>query len=71
MERKLNKRNSLKFIKRTDMRKNYIYTILAAIVTLLCSCDGMDAPYADFIKDGPIVYIGKADSLKAFRVENG
>ncbi len=66
MERKPNKRNSLKLIKRTDMRKNYIYTIFAAIVTLLCSCDGMDAPYADFIKDGPIVYIGKADSLKAF-----
>lgn len=32
----------------------------------LVSCDGMDATYKEFIEDGPIVYIGKVDSLKAY-----
>lgn len=40
--------------------------ILLTMIGGLASCDGMDAHYKDLIKDGPIVYIGKVDSLKAF-----
>lgn len=40
--------------------------ILLTMIGGLASCDGMDTHYKDFIKDGPIVYIGKVDSLKAF-----
>lgn len=40
------------------------------MLSFIASCDGMDATYAEFIKDGPIVYIGKADSLKAFSGKN-
>jgi hypothetical protein len=32
---------------------------------LLCACSKMNASYYDFIKDGPITYPGKADSVKA------
>lgn len=40
--------------------------ILLTMIGGLASCDGMDTHYKDFIKAGPIVYIGKVDSLKAF-----
>lgn len=39
--------------------------ILLMLIGGLVSCDGMDAHYKDLIGDGPIVYIGKVDSLKA------
>ena len=48
------------------MKNNTIIVVLMAAVSFFCSCDGMDSSYEEFIKDGPIVYIGKADSLKAF-----
>lgn len=60
----------LEFSKTINMKKGILYTLLTAIITCMVSCDGMDAPYEDFIKDGPIVYIGKADSLKAFSGKN-
>lgn len=44
--------------------------ILLLLVGGLASCDGMDATYKEFIKDGPIVYIGKVDSLKAYSGRN-
>lgn len=40
--------------------------ILLMLIGGLVSCDGMDTHYKDFVKDGPIVYVGKVDSLKAF-----
>lgn len=40
--------------------------ILLMLIGGLASCDGMDAHYKDFIEGGPIVYVGKVDSLKAF-----
>lgn len=43
--------------------------ILFCAVSLV-GCDGMDATYKDFIKDGPVVYIGKVDSLKAYAGRN-
>lgn len=52
------------------MKKSILYTFIAVILSFIASCDGMDATYAEFIKDGPIVYIGKADSLKAFSGKN-
>lgn len=53
-----------------NMKKSILYTFIAILVSAMASCDGMDATYAEFIKDGPIVYIGKADSLKAFPGKN-
>lgn len=44
--------------------KNLTLTFL--LIGTLASCDGMDATYKEFIEDGPIVYIGKVDSLKAY-----
>lgn len=42
-----------------------IYTILfIALSGLVFSCSKMDSTYVDFIKDGPIVYTAKPDSLK-------
>ena len=52
------------------MKKGILYTLLTALIVCMVGCDGMDATYTDFIKDGPIVYIGKADSLKAFSGKN-
>lgn len=51
------------------MKKVY-YMMLMAVIALMASCDGMDEPYKEFIKDGPIIYIGKADSLEAFSGHN-
>lgn len=47
------------------MKDNLLYGFMLIIATFMASCEGMDDTYKDFIKDGPIVYIGKADSLKA------
>lgn len=43
--------------------------VFLSIGTLL-SCDGMDATYKEFIEEGPIVYIGKVDSLKSYAGRN-
>ena len=48
------------------MKKSTIIFMLMAIASFFGSCDGMGSSYEEFIKDGPIVYIGKADSLKVF-----
>lgn len=52
------------------MKRGILYTFIAVLLSVMASCDGMDATYSEFIKDGPIVYIGKADSLKAFSGKN-
>ena len=44
--------------------KKLIFIFLS--IGALISCDGMDATYKEFIEEGPIVYIGKVDSLKAY-----
>src|SRR5690606_36982572 len=41
------------------------FSIILVAVSL-ASCGKMDETYKDFIKDGTIVYIGKADSSKYF-----
>ena len=41
--------------------KKLIFIFLS--IGALISCDGMDATYKEFIEEGPIVYIGKVDSL--------
>lgn len=49
------------------MRVNIYNTggVLAVLcIAILYSCSKMDATYADFIKDGEIVYTGKVDSIK-------
>ena len=51
-------------------KRGILYTCIVILLSVMASCDGMDATYAEFIKDGPIVYIGKADSLKAFCGKN-
>ena len=45
-------------------------TLVLLFIGALASCDGMDATYKEFIEDGPIVYIGKVDSLKAYAGRN-
>lgn len=42
------------------------YSIACLSLVILASCSKMKDNYYDFIKNGPIVYTGKADSLKAF-----
>lgn len=44
--------------------------IIFFISGALMSCDGMDATYKEFMEDGPIVYIGKVDSLKSYAGRN-
>lgn len=45
-------------------------TLVLLFIGTLVSCDTMDATYKEFIEDGPIVYIGKVDSLKAYAGRN-
>lgn len=45
-------------------------TLVFLFMGTLASCDGMDATYKEFIEEGPIVYIGKVDSLKAYAGRN-
>jgi hypothetical protein len=40
--------------------------LLALCLCLLAGCEGMDATYKEFLGDGPIIYIGKADSVEVF-----
>ena len=48
--------------------KNFALVFL--FIGTLASCDGMDATYKEFIEEGPIVYIGRVDSLKAYAGRN-
>lgn len=48
---------------------NKLVLIFLFIGTLV-SCDGMDATYKEFNENGPIVYIGKVDSLKSYAGRN-
>jgi hypothetical protein len=48
--------------------RNYLLMIIAACS--ITACSKMEDTYADFIKDGEIVYTGKVDSLKVFPGRN-
>ncbi len=50
--------------------KNILYIACFAVLCLFYACEGMDAPYKEFIEDGPIIYIGKADSVKVYGGRN-
>ncbi|RYG47620.1 MAG: hypothetical protein EOO01_14590 [Chitinophagaceae bacterium] len=43
---------------------NTLILSFVALAGLLFSCSKMDSKYSDFIKDGPIKYTGRPDSLK-------
>jgi hypothetical protein len=47
---------------------NYLFFILA--VCLIMACSKMEDTYAEFIKDGEIVYTGRVDSLKVYPGRN-
>jgi|GEM_PF-417880 len=44
--------------------RNIFIVSLIALAGLIFSCSKMDSTYVDFIKDGPIVYTARPDSLK-------
>ncbi|WP_106830196.1 DUF4998 domain-containing protein [Parabacteroides pacaensis] len=53
------------------MKQNYINLFLLCTLLLgLANCDGMDATYKDFLKDGEIVYAGITDSVKFYPGRN-
>lgn len=53
------------------LKKYYTYqSIIAICFILLVACSKMDDTYDDFIKDGEIVYIAKADSVSAYPGNN-
>lgn len=53
------------------MRQRIINSIIAlSSIVLLASCGGMDAPYQEFLEGGPIVYVGRVDSLTAYAGRN-
>jgi hypothetical protein len=55
------------------MRLKKYYTYLSVITicfNFLVACSKMDDTYDDFIKDGEIVYIAKADSISAYPGNN-
>jgi hypothetical protein len=53
---------------KSKMKKYYLFIIIAACSIIACS--KMEDTYADFIKDGEIVYTGRVDSLKIFPGRN-
>lgn len=54
-----------------QLKKYYTYQAIAAIFfTCLFACSKMNDTYDDFIKDGEIVYIAKADSVTAYPGNN-
>ncbi len=50
------------------MKQNKLNAIAAVIFTAACclilGCSKMDGTYKDFIKDGPVIYVGRPDSLQ-------
>lgn len=50
--------------------KNTYLLFCSAMSLFLGGCDGMDATYKDFIKDGEIIYAGIADSVKFYAGRN-
>lgn len=43
---------------------NLIYCIATTIMLILASCESIKDTYEEFIKDGEIIYVAKADSIK-------
>jgi hypothetical protein len=53
------------------LKKYYTYqSIIAICFIFLIACSKMDDTYDDFIKEGEIVYIAKADSINAYPGNN-
>lgn len=46
------------------------YSLLCIAIYFMASCSKMDATYKDFLKGGEILYLGRADSVKAFPGKN-
>jgi len=57
----------MKFINVKRYWKNYLAILL--ITGIIVSCSKMDE-YKDFLKDGPIVYTGRVDSIKVYPGNN-
>lgn len=55
-------------MKEFKRKMKYLFVWLVPFVVM--SCDGMDAYYKEFIEDGPIIYIGKVDSLQSYAGRN-
>ena len=50
--------------------KNKLYYGLIFVFFVLLGCESMDDTYKEFIRDGEIVYVGTADSVKIFPGRN-
>lgn len=50
--------------------KNLVVFILILFAIAETSCNKMDSTYRDFLKDGPITYSGKVDSVKIYSGRN-
>lgn len=48
----------------------YCFFLVLSVVVILFSCSKMDDGYKDFIKDGEIIYTGRADSVKTYPGNN-
>ena len=54
----------------STIKKIIICSICMAGAAIIFSCSRMNDSYADFIKDGEIVYTGKVDSIKTYPGNN-
>lgn len=52
------------------MKKILNILLLVALCVSMATCSKMDATYEQFIKNGPVVYIGRVDSLSVFSGRN-
>lgn len=46
--------------------KRYCSVVLIFLTLIVLSCNKMDSTYREFLKDGPITYMQKADSVRAY-----
>jgi hypothetical protein len=51
------------------MKRKLDYCLIL-LLSLFWGCDSMDATYKEFIRDGEIIYVGTADSVKIFPGRN-
>lgn len=52
------------------LKSNILFLAIITGFSLFFGCDGMDASYREFIKDGEVIYVGIADSVKIFPGKN-
>ena len=48
----------------------YILVVLAATLALAASCTKMNDVHDEYLREGPIIYIGRVDSMKVFSGDN-